>query len=188
MDTSKTRFYKEQRGGWNGKDTIDMGVAAIHGNRGEGTRMLQIHTYKRSRGGIHTFASCAIHAAGMMTMDLFGDYSKTVATLDGVKCTEKSIKTLHTKVMAEQADAILAEARAFYAAKDAAKALNDKRDAELARQDAKPLIGDTGPTDPQFPRTDWEYEVTNGDTRLGYDEWLEHKREDAAHDQEQQAA
>jgi len=25
---------------------------------------------------------------------------------------------------------------------------------------------------------DWRYEVANGDTRLGYDEWLAHKRED----------
>lgn len=24
---------------------------------------------------------------------------------------------------------------------------------------------------------DWQYEVANGDTRLGYNEWVEHKRE-----------
>jgi len=28
-----------------------------------------------------------------------------------------------------------------------------------------------------FPREDWEYEVANGDTRLGYDEWLAHRVE-----------
>lgn len=26
-----------------------------------------------------------------------------------------------------------------------------------------------------YPRDDWEYEVQNGDTSLGYDEWVEHK-------------
>lgn len=25
---------------------------------------------------------------------------------------------------------------------------------------------------------DWKYEVSNDDTRLGYDEWVEHKREE----------
>jgi hypothetical protein len=24
---------------------------------------------------------------------------------------------------------------------------------------------------------DWKYEVTNGDTKLGYDEWLQHQKE-----------
>ena len=28
-----------------------------------------------------------------------------------------------------------------------------------------------------FPRSDWQYEVQNGDTNLGYDEWLDHKLE-----------
>jgi hypothetical protein len=32
-------------------------------------------------------------------------------------------------------------------------------------------------TDPEFPIWDWQYEVTNGDTRLGYREWTEHQRE-----------
>ncbi len=31
--------------------------------------------------------------------------------------------------------------------------------------------------DCNYPRSDWEYEVTNGDTNLSYLEWLEHKRE-----------
>ena len=28
-----------------------------------------------------------------------------------------------------------------------------------------------------FPITDWQYEVANGDTKLGYAEWLEHQIE-----------
>lgn len=29
----------------------------------------------------------------------------------------------------------------------------------------------------RFPLEDWRYEVANGDTYLGYTEWLEHKIE-----------
>lgn len=28
-----------------------------------------------------------------------------------------------------------------------------------------------------WPREDWQYEVQNGDTRLGYNEWVAHNRE-----------
>lgn len=30
---------------------------------------------------------------------------------------------------------------------------------------------------PHYPKKDWKYEVTNGDTRLGYEEWVQHKVE-----------
>jgi hypothetical protein len=29
----------------------------------------------------------------------------------------------------------------------------------------------------EFPSEDWKYEVANGDTRLGYREWVEHQRD-----------
>lgn len=32
---------------------------------------------------------------------------------------------------------------------------------------------------PDFPVADWQYEVSNGDTRSGYWEWVEKKVEDA---------
>lgn len=35
---------------------------------------------------------------------------------------------------------------------------------------------------PTFPLEDWKYECANGDTRLGYSEWLHHKIESAADD------
>ncbi len=28
---------------------------------------------------------------------------------------------------------------------------------------------------PKFPVSDWQYEVANGDTRLGYTDWVENK-------------
>ena len=37
------------------------------------------------------------------------------------------------------------------------------------------------PTD-RFPVEDWRYDVTNGDTRLGYLDWLEHNMESEAND------
>jgi hypothetical protein len=29
----------------------------------------------------------------------------------------------------------------------------------------------------KYPRSDWHYEVKNGDTILGYKEWVEHRKE-----------
>ena len=31
-------------------------------------------------------------------------------------------------------------------------------------------------------RSDWKYEVSNGDTHLGFKDWLEHRIEDMEHD------
>ena len=35
-----------------------------------------------------------------------------------------------------------------------------------------------------FPISDWRYEVANGDTMLGYMEWVEHKVEEKSYDEE----
>ena len=29
----------------------------------------------------------------------------------------------------------------------------------------------------KYPKSDWQYEVKNGDTKLGYKEWVEHRKE-----------
>lgn len=34
---------------------------------------------------------------------------------------------------------------------------------------------------PDYPVTDWQYEVANGDTRLGYHDWVMHKIESEKH-------
>lgn len=31
--------------------------------------------------------------------------------------------------------------------------------------------------DPIYPVKDWQYEVANNDTRLGYQEWVKHQKE-----------
>ncbi len=39
-----------------------------------------------------------------------------------------------------------------------------------------------------FPFSDWQYEVANGDTRLGYADWLEGRLESQRHDDEMTSA
>lgn len=90
----------------------------------EAPRVLRIETSKLEvRGvaaGVSTTASVHKVDGHFITMDLFGDFRKTVARDSISKCTEKSVKTLHAKALVE-ADAYVAEAVAFYVAKDAAK-------------------------------------------------------------------
>ncbi len=38
-------------------------------------------------------------------------------------------------------------------------------------------------SDPDFPVADWQYEVSNDDTRQGYWEWVEQNREEARQDE-----
>lgn len=33
------------------------------------------------------------------------------------------------------------------------------------------------PEDPDYPIEDWKYEVQSGDTRLGYEQWVESRKE-----------
>lgn len=40
-----------------------------------------------------------------------------------------------------------------------------------------------GEEHPQWPRSDWTYDVENGDTRLGYWDWVAHNVESAAADE-----
>lgn len=35
---------------------------------------------------------------------------------------------------------------------------------------------------PDYPISDWQFEAKNGDTRLGYQEWLRHKLESESDD------
>jgi hypothetical protein len=44
----------------------------------------------------------------------------------------------------------------------------------------RPVLNPPQHEDPEYPLADWQYEVANGDTRLGYEEWVEVKREQEA--------
>lgn len=107
----QVRLVKGQRG-W--KATTDIPL--------EAPRVLRLETSKHEVHGVAAgvSTSAAVHKVDghFITIDLFGDFHKTVARDSISKCTEKSVKTLHAKALAELA-AIQAEAVAFYAAKDA---------------------------------------------------------------------
>jgi len=42
--------------------------------------------------------------------------------------------------------------------------------------DSREQHGGTWGEHPDYPVSDWQYEVANGDTRLGYWDWVEHAR------------
>jgi hypothetical protein len=86
---------------------------------GSDRRSLSLHTYKGGRGLI---ASASVfqesedgrsitHAIGF---GICGDFSKTLARRDGVRCTEKNVRALHEELLAIAPD-ILKEAQAWYA-------------------------------------------------------------------------
>ena len=51
--------------------------------------------------------------------------------------------------------------------------------------DLKPTLpGDYWSEDPKFSSEDWQYEVRNNDTRLGYWEWVAGRRETHADEEE----
>lgn len=45
-----------------------------------------------------------------------------------------------------------------------------------------PVPDDLWDEDPAYSRSDWEYEVSNGDTILGYWSWVQHQQEAAEED------
>ncbi len=51
----------------------------------------------------------------------------------------------------------------------------------LAQLEAKYSSGDAWGQHPDYPREDWQYDVSNGDTRLGYWEWVLHNVESHYH-------
>lgn len=91
----------------------------------EGTRVLRLDTSKHEvRGraaGVSTHASVHKVDGQSMTHELFGDYSKTVAVKASARSTEKAVAATHAGTLA-QLDTILAEIKAYYAAKDAKQA------------------------------------------------------------------
>ncbi len=54
---------------------------------------------------------------------------------------------------------------------------SDLPDDFLAIREAMKECQNTEAPSEMFPVSDWQYEVANGDTKLGYDEWLEHRIE-----------
>lgn len=108
-------------------------VKGIHGWKAttdvpmEGSRLLRIETSRHEvRGraaGVSTRASMFKVDGHFLSCDLFGDYSKNVVVDTTVRCTEKSITLVHAASLA-QLDAVLADVKVFYAAKQAKEAVH----------------------------------------------------------------
>lgn len=95
----------------------------------EAGRVLTIRTSKGSRGLRTSAQSCKVEASAngfsSRSFMLFGDFSKTVMQSDK-RATEKAIREQHAAVLAN-ADALLAEAEAFYAAKRPQQAKEEEK-------------------------------------------------------------
>jgi hypothetical protein len=105
MESGQTYIEKRKHSGWNAKTYYDF----------DGDRKLSLHTSKRERGGISTFASVALHKDGFTTFALFYDYGKTVLR-SGAKATEKAVAALHAEAQALLPQ-VIADAKAHYEAK-----------------------------------------------------------------------
>lgn len=99
----ETFIQKKARVGWDAKSYFEFDGTAWQ---------LCLHTSKRERGGLSTFATVALHKDGFTRYALFRDYGKTVAEADG-KCTDKAVTALHQQAVA-MVDEIIADARAHY--------------------------------------------------------------------------
>lgn len=112
---TRTIVHK-RRDGWEAITYFEIGPAKHDHHSEPGIRSLRISTSKRSRGGISTSATAVVLCPdGTMSWLPFEDFNKHLIA-EKVRCTEKSVREQHAKAL-EQAEAILAEAKAFYAGK-----------------------------------------------------------------------
>jgi hypothetical protein len=91
---------------------------------------------------------------------------------------DKQIAWLHTQPMCEENEGIwnlLESIRELGKSDDA----GDWPDLIETYKHAKAAIAKIShwEDDPEFPSEDWQYEVTLGNTRLGYRQWVQHERE-----------
>ena len=121
-NSHKTTIEKSAYNGWNAETLIPMGqtIAPSLGFTG-GERTLIISTSKNSRGGIASFATVYIinENEHSRTTEIFGDYRKHFNQTEAKMVNEKRILEAHDVAM-QSVDAIMAEALAFYANKEAA--------------------------------------------------------------------
>lgn len=57
------------------------------------------------------------------------------------------------------------------------EAIDTIEDTATIKQATNEVIPDVWAEDDAWPVADWKYDVGNGDTRLGYWDWVEHNRE-----------
>lgn len=112
----KTIYQKLQRGGYEAK------TVAVLFDLGDKARVLEITTTKWSKG-ITTNANSMLYdkADRYSTWDVFGDFSKRLA-VNPARGTEQAIRKQHDAMIAQHAESLIAEAKAFYEAKGIKKA------------------------------------------------------------------
>ena len=123
----ETTVKKHDHYGWQAQTFIALG-AAVDAFGKPGERRLLIETCKgygpgkalhsRASVSLHTSDGCYAHAFGLGTG--LGDYSRVILR-SGARCTEKAVRELHAEALL-QADACMAEARAWYARQECEKA------------------------------------------------------------------
>lgn len=115
---SKTRITKG-RDGWEANTTIP-----LDGDESRaiavGERFLKVSTHKRDGGRLVTTASVATKTDIGYQFAMFQDYMKTVSQSKS-RCTDKNVEVQHCGVLNDM-DFILADVRAYYAAKEASHA------------------------------------------------------------------
>jgi hypothetical protein len=105
------------RDGWSAETKIALGITKRDDfGKGELPLYLVISTWKSSSFGLYSSASVHAESSGSVMMDVFGDFSKTIARDKNARCTEKTVRAMHQRALAG-ADALVAEALAFYAKK-----------------------------------------------------------------------
>lgn len=77
--------------------------------------ILTIGTGKALNGKLYSHAGVAAEYNGSTIMEICGDYRKILETTEE-RCTEKTVGAMHQRSLARLPD-IIAEAKAFYAAK-----------------------------------------------------------------------
>jgi len=111
MNAPITNIRKDRWGAWVATTKLPLA----------GERQLTLRTCKRDSGAVQTVASVAIVKrdgnALIETFEVYGDYMKFVRSLQPKRATEKAIREQQDMVIAEQLDDIMADVKAFYAAK-----------------------------------------------------------------------
>lgn len=111
-----TRTTKCPRTGWDAQTTIDLPEldtdTQVMGE--DGKHVLEIHTYKSSKGGVHTYASVSRVKGGWRSHMIFRDYSVKVIYEAAVRCTESNVRDQHRRALTGL-DSIKQDVAAHYA-------------------------------------------------------------------------
>lgn len=110
----KTTYRNSKASGWHGETKIQLGLTMQHAGA-EFQRVLVISTSKTFNGrGIYSDASVRGENGSATIFSLGSDYQKRLERDVGARCTEKAVRLMHERAL-QQKDALVAEAKRFYA-------------------------------------------------------------------------